>query len=81
MNTKKIVISIIAVVAVLSTALALGTIDFDSKKSANTVKAEISTVKSIESMQIQKSEKQSLKLFSVTGKTQHQNKKARFKHL
>ena len=56
MNTKKIVISIIAVVAVLSTALALGTIDFDSKKSANTVKAEISTVKSIESMQIQKSE-------------------------
>ena len=56
MNTKKIVISIIAVVAVLSIALALGTIDFDSKKSANTVKAEISTVKSIESMQIQKSE-------------------------
>ncbi|MBR3173347.1 MAG: 3D domain-containing protein [Eubacterium sp.] len=65
MNTKKIVISIIAVVAVLSTALTLGTIDFDSKKSANTVKAEISTIKSIESMQIQKSENK----ISLLGET------------
>ncbi|MBP5773562.1 MAG: 3D domain-containing protein [Eubacterium sp.] len=56
MNTKKIVISIIAVVAVFATALALGTYDFDAKKSANTVKAEVSTVKSIEPIQIQKSE-------------------------
>ena len=59
MNTKKIVISVVtvfAVVAVLSTALVLGTMTFNNSKSVNTVKAEISTDKPVDAKQIQKSE-------------------------
>lgn len=56
MNTKKIVISIVAIVAVFSAALAFGAYTFDSSKNIKTVKAEVSTVKAIDAKQIQKSE-------------------------
>ena len=56
MNTKKIVIGAIAIVAVLTAALVIGNIAFNNSKGINTVKAEISKVKPVDAKKIQKSE-------------------------
>ncbi len=56
MNTKKIVIGITVVVAVLAVALTLGAYSFDNTKNVKTVKAEVSTIKAVNVAQIQKSE-------------------------
>ena len=56
MNTKKMVISIVAVVAVFAAALAIGTYNFNNTDNVKTVKAEVSTIKAIDTKPIQKTE-------------------------
>ena len=56
MNTKKIVISIVAIVVVFSMALVSGAYIFNNTEGVKTVKAETATLKPIDATQIQKSE-------------------------